>query len=125
DLQAQPHDDDRNPVIEGVAAHEDASAPAPAPALFREDGERSVTLAVDASRPAQLVLADTYYPGWKATVDGHGVPIHPADAAFRGVAVPAGRHTVRFSYEPSSVRVGALLSLLGVLVVIAGFAVPP
>jgi uncharacterized membrane protein YfhO len=80
---------------------------------------------VHAARPAQLILDDTYYPGWKATVDGHDAPIHPANVAFRAVSVPAGDHTVRFSYEPASVRIGVLLSLLGIATLIAGFAVPP
>jgi len=59
------------------------------------------------------VLLDTYYPGWKATVDGKSAHIEAADAAFRSVAVAAGRHTVRFSYGPASVRWGGIVSLLG------------
>jgi hypothetical protein len=58
-----------------------------------------------------LVLLDTYYPGWVATVDRAEVPIHRVDYAFRGVVIPAGHHVVEFHYRPWSVRAGAALSL--------------
>jgi hypothetical protein len=49
-----------------------------------------------------LVLHAPYYPGWIATVDGKRVPILRADVLFRGIEVPAGKHTVRFEYHPFS-----------------------
>jgi hypothetical protein len=118
-------DDFVEPVVEGGPPAPPQRALAAAPVPFVKDGERDVRLSVHAARPAQLILDDTYYPGWKATVDGHDAPIHPANVAFRAVSVPAGDHTVRFSYEPASVRIGVLLSLLGIATLIAGFAVPP
>jgi uncharacterized membrane protein YfhO len=69
------------------------------------------------------VLLDTYYPGWRAEVDGRRTPIRAANAAFRAVAVPAGRHRVRFTYRPASVLAGGLVSAAAVLVLLAGVAV--
>jgi hypothetical protein len=60
-----------------------------------------------------LVLSDTYYPGWKATVEGNDVAVHPVDVAFRGVSIPAGASHVVFRYEPSSFRAGLLLFAAG------------
>jgi uncharacterized membrane protein YfhO len=77
-------------------------------------------LGVDAKAPAYLVLADTYYPGWKATVDGHEADIKAANVAFRAVKLPAGRHVVRFEYKPTSVTIGLILSALAALVLIGG-----
>ena len=59
-----------------------------------------------------LLLADAQYPGWQATVDGQPVTIYRADYALRAVPVPAGRHTVRFTYVPWSVRVGTAVSMI-------------
>src|SRR6185437_15075174 len=71
--------------------------------IVRELPER-VEVATDAAMPAYLFLADTYDPGWSATVDGRPAPIRPAYAAFRAVALPAGRHTVAFTYVPEGFR---------------------
>jgi len=64
------------------------------------------------------VLADTYYPGWRATVDGAPARIVAANHLFRGVPVPAGRHRVRFEYRPWQVPVGIAVSALALLVVL-------
>ncbi|HLA38658.1 MAG TPA: YfhO family protein, partial [Candidatus Glassbacteria bacterium] len=70
-----------------------------------------------------LVLADAYYPGWKARVDTAQVPVWPANAAFRGIIMPAGTHQVEFWYEPGTFKVGAAISLLALLAVmlLAGY----
>jgi uncharacterized membrane protein YfhO len=67
------------------------------------------------------VLTDVYFPGWKATVDGHEAPIQQVDYLLRGVRVPAGAHTVEFRYEPASFTAGWIVSLLA-LIGIAGAA---
>jgi hypothetical protein len=63
-----------------------------------------------------LILSDTYYPGWGATVDGRATQVYRADFALRGVAVPAGNHTVRLEFKPQSLYYGALLSSLSFVV---------
>lgn len=63
--------------------------------------------------PAFLVTSDAYYPGWEATLDGsERLRLLRADYALRGVAVPAGRHVVRFDFRPKSFYFGAILSAL-------------
>jgi uncharacterized membrane protein YfhO len=59
-----------------------------------------------------LVLSDTFYPGWRAFVDGRRAEIVPADHAFRAVYVPVGQHVVEFRYQPGSLQFGAILSAL-------------
>jgi hypothetical protein len=70
-----------------------------------------VTVDVDADRPALLVLAEAWYPGWRATVDGKDAAVVPANAWMRAVAVPAGQHTVIFHYRPRWLPVGLALTL--------------
>ena len=78
------------------------------------------------SQPGYLVLSDTFYPGWRATVDGEPTKILRANGAFRAVALDAGTHEVSFQYRPRSFVVGVACSavaLVGALVV--WFAVSP
>jgi hypothetical protein len=107
-----------DPVIEtGPQAQASEAIPATlASVTSRSDTE--VTVSVNALKPGRLVLLDTYYPGWKATVDGRSAHIEAADAAFRSVAVAAGRHTVRFSYRPASVLWGGIVSLLALAAIL-------
>jgi uncharacterized membrane protein YfhO len=58
-----------------------------------------------------LLLADNWYPGWKATIDGKPTKILVADHALRCVVLPAGRHTVVFEFHPPSFAIGAAVSL--------------
>jgi hypothetical protein len=79
------------------------------------DTERIVEVEAQLDAPGFVVLADTAYPGWKATVDGAPAPIYIASFLFRAVPVPAGRHTVRFEYRPTSVAAGVALSAIAAL----------
>ena len=71
-----------------------------------------------ASSGGLLVLADAYYPGWRALVDGSDATIYPANAAFRGVPVAPGNHTVEFIYDPATVKTGAAVSALSLILLL-------
>jgi hypothetical protein len=71
----------------------------------------SVKIHTSASADAWLVLSDTFYPGWTATVDRQAVTVLRGDVLFRVVPVPAGEHEVEFRFEPTSVRLGLLISI--------------
>jgi Bacterial membrane protein YfhO len=85
-----------------------------------------VTVATSADSEGILVLADSYYPGWKAFVDGREEVIRRANLFFRAVPLAAGNHTVEFRYEPRSFTVGLAISLatlvaLGVVTTLLAF----
>ena len=72
-----------------------------------------VVVETDAARPSALVLAEAYNPGWKALLDDESeLDIFAVYHVFRGVAVPAGKHTIEFNYRPLSFRIGAILSVI-------------
>ncbi len=77
----------------------------------------TVDIATRSPAAGLLVLADQAFSGWVTMVDGVATPLYTVDHALRGVYVPAGSHTVRFAYEPLSVRLGALISGIAVLIV--------
>jgi hypothetical protein len=67
-----------------------------------------------------VILSDTWFPGWRATVDGKSAKIERAYGFLRGIVVERGSHTVEMRYRPLSVYLGAGLSLLAAGIVIAG-----
>src|SRR5690606_27965904 len=81
-----------------------------------------VVVRASPSRDALLVLADNYYQGWVARVDGQAVPIHRVNHTMRGVVVPAGEHEVVFTYEPSDLYIGLYIYLAG-MALLLGYAV--
>lgn len=84
----------------------------------RDESER-VTLSITMPAPGRLELADQYWPGWHAIVDGRRARIVRSNHIFRSVPLPPGRHTVEFRYEPASTRVGVYLLCVGALAVAA------
>ena len=89
------------------------------PARFVRRSDTEVVLNVRAREAGQLILLDTFYPGWSAEVDGRSAQIRAANGSFRAVEVPAGRHEVRFTYRPASVIAGGAISIAAFLVLIA------
>jgi hypothetical protein len=116
-LVKREHDLQAEPVVETSRPPAPAARAQPEAVRFTRDAPDSVSLDVNAAASAQLVLDDAFYPGWKATVDGHGVPIRPANVAFRAVPVPAGHHRVRFSYDPVALAIGIWTSVGAALLI--------
>ncbi|HET7295104.1 MAG TPA: YfhO family protein, partial [Vicinamibacteria bacterium] len=67
-----------------------------------------------AERPAALVVLEAYERGWRARLDGLATPLVRANALFRAVMVPPGRHQVVMEYRPPALGWGAALSATGV-----------
>lgn len=78
--------------------------------LMKEEMNR-VSFSVDASAGGWLVLADTWYPGWKAEVDGERMDVVRANFLFRAVVVPKGQHVVVFTYSPDGYYAILVISL--------------
>jgi hypothetical protein len=100
-----------------------AGRPAGRADLTTYDREREVVHTSNA-RTALLVVADSWYPGWKATIDGRDAEVHRVDYLIRGVVVPPGDHRVELRYQPTSWRVGWIISLVTSLGLIAAVLVP-
>ncbi len=88
---------------------------------FVLDGPEEIVISAEAPSDALLVLRDTWYPGWKATVDGSETAIYRANGCFRAVRVPAGRHQVHFRYHPTLVYISGAVSLATTLLILAAF----
>ena len=78
-----------------------------------------VTLEVNLDDAGFVVLADTYYPGWRAAVDGQATAVYRANSVVRAVYVPAGQHTVTFSFWPWDFVAGTAVSAAALLLGLA------
>jgi hypothetical protein len=86
------------------------------PAKIRDYSPNRIV--IEAQGPGLLVLADPWFPGWTADIDGRSAEVVRANFLFRGVPLGTGLHDVTVSFRPKSVTVGRLISLstcLGVL----------
>jgi Bacterial membrane protein YfhO len=83
---------------------------------IREYEPNRVRVEVEGDAGGYLVLADVWYPGWVATVDGEPSRVYRADHVFRAVKLPPGRHEVVFRFEPESYRKGRLVTLVALSV---------
>ncbi|MCC7358185.1 MAG: oligosaccharide flippase family protein [Anaerolineales bacterium] len=98
--------------------------PAPVEDIVYAPNEVLVTAAVDEA--AWLVLADSYFPGWKAYVRPTGageeaerpLSITLVNGNFRGVQLPPGDWTVRFKYSPDSVKLGGVTSFIALVTLV-------
>jgi len=79
----------------------------------------SFTMKTQASSAAILVVSQTYYPGWRAIVDGKPADVLQADVTLAGIAVPAGVHEVRLVFQPLSFRIGLGLSIVSVMILLS------
>ena len=82
------------------------------------DEAHEVRLRVDAPGPGFLVLADTFYPGWRVEVDGRPAPLLRANVAQRAVRLGPGTHQVRFRFRSRPVLWGTVISAVSALLLV-------
>jgi hypothetical protein len=81
-----------------------------------------IALRTHSAAPALLVATDTWYPGWKAFVDGAPARLYIADVAFRGIRVPAGDTRVEMRFTPRILYASAAVSALALAAAIFAMA---
>jgi hypothetical protein len=82
---------------------------------FISETNNRLVVQATAEENSLLVLSDTYYPGWKAFMDGKRTKIYRADYTFRAIPLSAGTHRVEFVYDPLSFKLGGLFTILGII----------
>lgn len=85
---------------------------------YLQYGQEDSLIKVNLSEDGMLFISDTFYPGWKAYIDGKETEILQADYAFRAVTIPKGGHIVKFIYHPESFFQGVKISLFSLVVLI-------
>jgi len=80
------------------------------------DEPDQLVLEIEAADRAFVVVADGWFPGWRARVDGAEIPIHRVNQLLRGVIVEAGHHRIEMTFEPRGWATGVSLTRIGMLV---------
>ncbi len=86
------------------------------PARVVEDTGERLRVELPAGAGGRLVLADSWYPGWTATVDGRTVTVERYLGALRSVDLPSGAREVVFEYRPGWLAPSSAVSVLALLV---------
>jgi uncharacterized membrane protein YfhO len=83
-------------------------------------------ITLDGTAPAAtyLLVSETWYPDWHATIDGRDVPVHRADHAAIGIELPAGAKEVVLSFASPAYRTGKLVTLVATLLTLGLLASP-
>ena len=83
-----------------------------------------ILIKASANIDSYLVVLDSFYPGWKAFIDGKETVIHKTNYNFRGLVLPKGDHIVEFKYAPNSLKAGAIISGISVIIIILLLMLP-
>ncbi|MBV9545870.1 MAG: hypothetical protein JOY61_15980, partial [Chloroflexi bacterium] len=123
-LAAADFDSNREVVVSGAVAAPNGGAAAPLTVTPDIQQPEKWHAHVSLTQPGYLLQREAWYPGWRVRVDGLDTPMLRADLLFRAVPLPEGEHDVTIYFDSASFDRGALLSLLGLLVVLAVLAWP-
>ena len=99
-------------VVEGI---QDATVPALVVEDVRIERSSASASVLAGSGGGFLVFATSFGKGWTVTIDGVPAQLLPTNVATMGVAVPEGRHQVRFAYSAPGLLLGAVLSFASLL----------
>ncbi len=89
---------------------------------YGQENPEDLRMTVEAAEACVLVVSQVAYPGWRAWVDGAPAPVEIAYQTFNAVRVPAGRHVVRMAFRSASVQRGLIVSVAGIVLMLAVFA---
>jgi hypothetical protein len=110
-------------VLEGLDQPELGHATAEATVSLIAETPTSQRWSVTSSSAGWFVLAQAFYPGWKARLDGAEVAVRRANYAFTALALPEGVHEIALDYEPESFRNGRAITLASLSLVVAALLV--
>ena len=103
---------------EAITALGDAPLRSSSVAHVTRHGLHRVEVQAEMTAAGFLVLSDTYYPGWRVSVDGAQAPLMRVNHTLRGVFLPEGTHEVVFFFAPRVLYLGlasTVIALLGVM----------
>ena len=120
-LRREGFDPETEVILPGPADREDAGEARARLADARVEAD-GASLRVEADAPGHVVFSRTWFPAWKARLDGRDVPVLVANARDLAVAVPAGAHEIEFAWDRKPFSRG--VALQGAALVLLAFLSP-
>jgi hypothetical protein len=107
-----PHDSDQPTLPADFRVHI-------TPASITTYRNTHVEIAGVVERPSLLVLTDNWHANWSVLLNGAPSSIVPVNATFRGVWVPAGQFKLEMSYQPRTLPVALVVSVVSLSILLA------
>lgn len=85
-------------------------------AIYQTITPNHIQISVKADQADHVIVRDTWYPGWQATVDSQPTPVEKTDPFFIQITTPAGQHTIDITFRSPTLRAGMIISALGLVV---------
>jgi uncharacterized membrane protein YfhO len=77
---------------------------------------------VNGKGPQFALFSEIYYPvGWNAYIDGKSTAYVNANYILRAISVPAGKHSIKFVFEPASVKKGRSIMFIASILILLVF----
>lgn len=92
----------------------------------KEENNNKLVIELDTDKSGYLIVADAYYPGWKAYVNGKKSPIILANLNQKAVWLETGKNEISLNYDPSSIKKGfwiTILSIFPIIIYLAAFLI--
>jgi len=83
-----------------------------------EISSQNMKIHTESTTDGFFVIADVYYPGWEAYVNGNAVEIYKADYIFYAFRLPSGQNDIEIVYRPKWFYIGSILSGITIVIVI-------
>ena len=66
-----------------------------------------------------VVFSEAFYKkGWKATIEGKEHPHFKVNYLLRGMEVPQGEYSLKFSFDPPVIKTGSMISIFSFVILL-------
>jgi len=109
-LKSESFDPFNNAIASGKnLANKKFNLPDKSPKIIKESPSELI-IETEAENESFLLVAESFYPGWKALIDDQKTTIFAVNINQKGIIIPKGNHQIIFKYQPISLGMGALVS---------------
>ncbi len=105
-------------------SHDQDTVPLNASAHIIKYSDTVVDVQVVTNKTAYLIVTDATLPQWQTHIDDKPVLQLKANSIFKAAQVPEGTHIVSFRYESPAVKNAKIITIIGLIIAILGYAYP-